>query len=219
MKKISSVRTLLLIGLISVPALVLAQSAPQQLIKATGSIHDVVDAFTKNVVTALATLFATAAMVAFFFGLVQYIWGVRDGKPEKVKAGNQFMIWGLVALFVMFSVWGIVTMGQKLLGIDGQSTIVIPSIQIGGSGSSATTPSPSSAGLPTGTSPSSSSSADCTGKSEGSSCTISGRAGTCTTSSDESGARFGCYVTPTGGSPCTSNEIMTSTGCQAVNGF
>lgn len=218
MKKTPNLHSLLLlvVSFVSFPASVFAQSASQQLITASGSIGDVVDAFTKNVVTALATLFATAAMAAFFFGLVQYIWGVREGVAKKIEDGNQFMIWGLVALFVMFSVWGIVLFGQKILGINGQNTIVIPSIQIGGS---ASTPSPSSPSpLPTGVSPTPSpmpTSSDCRTLADGTSCAYApGRIGQCGTSED--GVR-GCYVTPTG-STCGPNEIMTSTGCQPYSG-
>ena len=48
-----------------------------------------------------------AAMVVFFWGLVRYIYK-RDSKE-----GRQTMIAGLVALFVMVSVWGIIHLAQN----------------------------------------------------------------------------------------------------------
>jgi hypothetical protein len=68
-------------------------------------------------------------MVAFFFGIVQFIWGTRDGDPTRAKNGKNFMLWGLIALFVMFSVWGIITYVQQIFGVT-QNTITIPTIQI-----------------------------------------------------------------------------------------
>jgi len=82
-----------------------------------GTLGDVVNSFTNKVLSALATLFATAAMVAFFFGIVKYLIGIRDGVPAEIDKGKKFMLWGLIALFVMFSVWGIVQYAQNIFGI------------------------------------------------------------------------------------------------------
>jgi succinate dehydrogenase/fumarate reductase cytochrome b subunit len=106
------------------------------------SLADVIDVVTNRLLKSLATLFATAAMVAFFFGLVQYIWGAREGEPAKITKGNIFMRWSLLALFVMFSIWGMILYVQKLFQIDGQNTIIIPSIQTDGSLAPNLPPSP-----------------------------------------------------------------------------
>lgn len=147
MKKISLMgRALLFITVLALPAFAFAAGVSD----VTGgfkSIGEVVNSFTSNIVTALSTLFATMAMVAFFWGIVQYIWGIRDGNPEQRKKGNDFMIWGLVALFVMFSVWGIIRYAQGIFKIEGQNTIVIPSIDIQTGGTKTT---PSATGLPPG---------------------------------------------------------------------
>ena len=72
--------------------------------------------------TAIPILIGVAVII-FFWGLIQYI-----RKPEEPK-GKQVMIAGLVGLFIMVSVWGIVRLGQNVLGIDsGQSNIRSPSI-------------------------------------------------------------------------------------------
>lgn len=56
------------------------------------------------VVVALALLF-------FFWGLANFILYASDDK--KREEGKNIMIWGIVALFVMISVWGIVAVLQN----------------------------------------------------------------------------------------------------------
>jgi hypothetical protein len=101
------------------------------------TLGSIINSFTDNIIKALGGLFMGAAVVAFFYGVVQYVWSIRDGKPEGVKAGQQFMIWALVGLFSMFSVYGIVQWGQNLFGISESSrTITIPSLNFGRTGAS-----------------------------------------------------------------------------------
>lgn len=147
MKK--TIQALLLIGLIAAPTLLFAQGVgPEVVTKGFSTLGGLVTSFTQTIVRSLATLFATAAMVAFFYGIVQYIWGIREGDQNKIKDGNKFMVWGLVALFVMFSVWGIINLAQRIFGIQGQNTIIIPSIELR-NGASGPSNNPS-AGLPSG---------------------------------------------------------------------
>jgi hypothetical protein len=154
MNKHRILKNVLLIALIAIPALALAQTTGGT--TGVAAINDglvktggIITALTSNVVKALATLFATAAMTVFFFGIVQYIWGVREGDATRIEKGNLFLRWGLVALFVMFSVWGIIIYVQKIFGIDNANNIIIPTIQLqggtqtgGGSPLSPTCPSP-----------------------------------------------------------------------------
>jgi len=56
------------------------------------------------------------ALLAFFWGLIQYI-----RKPED-KARKHVLWMGLVALFIMVSVWGIIRFAQSALGINGNAT-------------------------------------------------------------------------------------------------
>lgn len=147
-KTFSALYAALISAIFLVPTTTFAQTTG--VTKVTSGLNDVgniVNTLTRSVVTSLATLFATLAMVAFFFGIVQFIWGSREGDATKAKNGKNFMLWGLVALFVMFSVWGIITYVQQIFGIT-QTTISIPTIQIGGS---TTGTQPGTPGLPDGT--------------------------------------------------------------------
>lgn len=58
------------------------------------------------IIDSAVALFATIAVVAFVFGLVRFIATAGDDKSR--ASGRAIMTWGLVALFVMVSVWGLV---------------------------------------------------------------------------------------------------------------
>ena len=148
MKKIPYLQILLficIVSFVSIPTLVFAQDGAAQINKGFDTFGGIITRFTQTIVRSLATLFATAAMVAFFYGIVQFIWGSRDGDATKAKNGKNFMLWGLIALFVMFSVWGIINYAQGIFGIAGKNTIVIPQIELGNGKTQA---DPSSQGLP-----------------------------------------------------------------------
>ena len=91
------------------------------------SLGSLVDNFTNKVVSSVGTLFLALGVVVFFWGIVQFIWAKREGNASKTQEGQSFMVWGLIAIFVMFSIWGIVIFAQNTLGIQG-STITVPKL-------------------------------------------------------------------------------------------
>ncbi len=59
---------------------------------------------------------AALALLAFMFGLMKFIF--RAGDPGKKAEGKSIMVWGIIALFVMVSLWGIIEfMQHDLLGV------------------------------------------------------------------------------------------------------
>ena len=54
------------------------------------------------------------ALVVFFWGLIKYMWSAADSSEAHAQ-GRQLMIWGIIALFVMVSVWGLVEFLQLTL--------------------------------------------------------------------------------------------------------
>lgn len=94
--------------------------------EASPTISGLVSSFTNSVVTAIVSLFAAVGIAAFFFGIVRYIWGVRGGESKKIEEGNKVIIWSMIALFILFSIWGIITYTQGIFGVDSNSAIVIP---------------------------------------------------------------------------------------------
>jgi hypothetical protein len=111
-----------------------AQSSVSGVQQGMGTFAELINTFNSTIVKALGTLFISGSVVAFFFGLMNFIWGMREGDTKVITNGKQFMIYSLTALFVMFSVYGIVRFFQGLVpGLD-KNTITIPEINYGGSG-------------------------------------------------------------------------------------
>lgn len=54
---------------------------------------------------AIIPLFYALAFIMFLIGIVRYFF---FGGEEAREKGKQFIVWGLVGFFVIFSVWGIV---------------------------------------------------------------------------------------------------------------
>ncbi len=102
-----------------------------------GTFADIINTFNTTIVKALGTLFMAGGVVAFFFGLANFIWGLRQGDTNVIKNGKQFMIWSLVALFVMFSVYGIIKFAQSMFPGLGDNTITIPDVRYQGGGGAA----------------------------------------------------------------------------------
>ncbi|MDB5266496.1 MAG: protein of unknown function with transrane region [Parcubacteria group bacterium] len=73
-----------------------------------------------SVIKALIPIVAGLALLYFFWGLAKFILNANDEK--KHEEGKNIMIWGIIALFVMVSVWGIVAFIQSNLGLPVTST-------------------------------------------------------------------------------------------------
>jgi hypothetical protein len=79
------------------------------------------------------TCMIAGSVIPFIFAIavVMFIWGavqffiINGGEEEKRTQGKQFMLWGLIALAVMISVWGIVEVFQKTFGVP---TGVLPTV-------------------------------------------------------------------------------------------
>ena len=76
-----------------------------------------------NLLGVLMTVLYAAAFVAFFWGIVQYI--LNTDNPTERQKGTQWMIWSVVALSVMVSLWGIVGILIRTFGLTPQ---VIPQL-------------------------------------------------------------------------------------------
>ena len=71
----------------------------------------------------LTPVIVAAALLFFFWGVATYI--LAAGDETKQADGKRVMIWGIIALFVIVSVWGLVQVLNNTFGID-KGTIVSP---------------------------------------------------------------------------------------------
>ncbi len=128
-KIIPSICTVVFSSFFIFPTFVLAQA--NSIASGATSFASLVDVITNTVVKSLSTLFISLALLAFFWGIVEYVWARRKGDTKGVEDGNKFMTWGLIALFVMFSVYGIIKLSQSILfGGRDVTSISIPSINL-----------------------------------------------------------------------------------------
>lgn len=56
-------------------------------------------------------------LLYFFWGVAKYIRSGAGGE-KAAEEGKNVMVWGLVGLFVAFSIWGIISFIQSELGIS-----------------------------------------------------------------------------------------------------
>jgi hypothetical protein len=69
-------------------------------------------------------LIFSLAVVMFVWGVVQFFI-INADEENKRAQGKQFMIWGIVALAVMLSVWGLVGVLGNTFGVKGS---IIPQV-------------------------------------------------------------------------------------------
>ncbi|MEK7514583.1 MAG: hypothetical protein AAB587_02065, partial [Patescibacteria group bacterium] len=86
-------------------ALAAIVAAPAVAFAQLGNITSLVNQIS-NIITLLIPVAFAAALLFFFWGLAQYI--MAGGDETTQKAGKDKMLWGVIALFVMSSIWGIV---------------------------------------------------------------------------------------------------------------
>ena len=102
---------------ICLPALALAQTI--------GYVLGLINTF----LNALIGILITLAIVVFFWGLVLYL--VKMGTEDAHK-GIHLMIWGIAAIFVMVSIWGIIQLLQTTFHVGGARAIVPQGVPYGG---------------------------------------------------------------------------------------
>jgi len=66
-----------------------------------------------SIINSLTLIVSGLALLFFFWGLAKFILGAGDGGDKDNKGsrseGKKLMLWGVIALFVMSAVWGIVS--------------------------------------------------------------------------------------------------------------
>lgn len=114
MKKVLTGLTLL------TPALLLAQGDAD-----LGNLEDFALQL-RGLIDLLIPIVFGLALLFFLWGLAKYIFAAGD--EEAKEEGKRIMVWGIIALFIMASVWGIVAFLQNLFGVDGSNAPELPRV-------------------------------------------------------------------------------------------
>lgn len=70
-----------------------------------------------NIIGLLLPIAGGLALLAFFWGLAKFIYNTGKGDTQAVEIGRSLMIWGIIALFVLVSIWGIIRFIGEETGI------------------------------------------------------------------------------------------------------
>lgn len=79
-----------------------------------------------ELIMSVIPLVASLALLAFFWGLVKFISNVSAGSKDAVSQGKSLMIWGIVALFIMVSLWGVLRFAYGEFGFTGFGIPTLP---------------------------------------------------------------------------------------------
>jgi len=127
MKKFFKISALLsLASFFPIPTLA-ATSCFSTYSKGTGGkqlLGDVFDYITCTISGSVIPLIFGVAVALFLWGVVQYV--INSDESEKKADGKKFMIWGIIALTVMVSVWGLVNIVGNTFKVN---TKFIPQVQ------------------------------------------------------------------------------------------
>lgn len=77
------------------------------------TLGNLIDATYNLINTYLIPLAFSLCLLYFFWGIAKYLKEEGEGKNE----GRKIMVWGVVGLFVAFSIWGIIIFIRSELGL------------------------------------------------------------------------------------------------------
>lgn len=107
--------TIILAGTALIPAAASAQTLLNTL------------ALVSTFLNSLVYLFITLAIVIFFWGLIKYL--LNDGQEGKSE-GLKIMLMGVVTIFVMVSIWGIIRLLQSTFRVTSTEPVIPKTIQL-----------------------------------------------------------------------------------------
>jgi len=87
-----------------------------QVASAAQAAQAIVDKFTQMIVQPLIVLLFSLGTAVFLWGLIEFIYDPTD--PTRKETGKKHMIYGILGLLIMVSLWGIVRLVLHTLGID-----------------------------------------------------------------------------------------------------
>lgn len=103
------------------PVLALAQTGNE----IVGTATNLANGF-KQIVNILIPAFFGLAIIYFFYGVAKYI--LSAGDPKAAGEGKSIMIYGIIAIAVMASIYGIVGFLQRSLGVTPGTTPTLPQV-------------------------------------------------------------------------------------------
>ncbi len=79
------------------------------------TLGDIINWASCTLIKSIIPLLMALAVVGFIYGIIQYF--MNPDNEEKRKKGKTYLLWGLIGLFVMVSIWGLVGILSDTFGI------------------------------------------------------------------------------------------------------
>ena len=100
------------------PTLAVLAIALPMIASAAGTAQDIVTPIANNIlalVRVLVLVVFVLAVVAFGWGIVQFIFA--GGDPAAIGKAKSFLLWGVIGMAVMASLFGLITFLQQYFGV------------------------------------------------------------------------------------------------------
>ncbi len=107
------------------PVLAVAVIALPLIASAAGTAQDIVTPIASQVlslVKILVTVVFVLAVVAFGWGIVQFIFA--GGDPASLGKAKSFLLWGVIGMAVMASVFGLIDFMQRYFGVSNSALVI-----------------------------------------------------------------------------------------------
>ncbi|OHA89873.1 MAG: hypothetical protein A2832_01910 [Candidatus Zambryskibacteria bacterium RIFCSPHIGHO2_01_FULL_44_22b] len=108
--------------IITALALVPALASAQSLTNLTTLLNSI-----KNLVDTALPIVVGLGLLAFFWGLVKFVFAAGD--EEARKGAKSMMIYSVVALFIMVSIWGLIGFIGGAFNINQGGDLSVPGVQ------------------------------------------------------------------------------------------
>ncbi len=75
---------------------------------------DILQKLATEIFSPLYQLIVAIAFLYFLYGVAKFIYDMKN--PQEKNTGKQHLLWGLIGLFIIFSVGGILSMFEGIFG-------------------------------------------------------------------------------------------------------
>lgn len=93
----------------------------------TKNLVDIINIIS-GIVNTLIPFIIGLAILVIIWGVFGYITGAGD--EEKRGEAKQYIIWGIIGVFVMLSIWGLIQIVSNTLGISRTATTEFPGVPL-----------------------------------------------------------------------------------------
>ena len=101
----------------------------------TGAASQLIDKIVEYIVNPAILIVFTAGFFMFVWGIVQFLWTLDEGAKSE---GKQHMLWGIVGMLIMVSVYGIISIIDNTFDLDisnpdtSRMNLITPAADFGG---------------------------------------------------------------------------------------